>query len=82
MSSITSKKIKDYCYEGAIRILCHNVTYWFRSESKADNYTIELLKEEAETRAKECINNEYYSGELNYETDNFSASGWWKIENN
>ena len=66
-------------YGGALTVGEHDVSFYYRlppgivitDEMKMN------MKREAMDRAKHCISEEYNQGELNYETDEFQATGWW-----
>lgn len=52
--------------------------YWGTIDSYQDTDELKTqLTEEAESRAKTQIIEDYVEGELNYETDNLQLSGWW-----
>lgn len=74
------KTEKMHIVEGTVDVLCHRVSYWYKSEKKADEDTESRLKDEAEERAETCIKEGYNQGELNYESEEYSARGWWLIE--
>ena len=67
-------------YEDHIEVLCHNVSFWYTGNDEMTEERKILLTEEAERRATECIKDGYLSGELNYESEDYNARGWWKIE--
>jgi len=74
---------KQRVLEGTAKVCCHRVSYFYRLP-KHKRVSTELkarMYDEAEARAKECIIDDCNQGELNYETDNFQATGWWKINN-
>jgi uncharacterized membrane protein len=64
-------------YEDTVEVLCHTVSFWYRSEKEIGE---ETKVEEAERRATEMIKEGYISGELNYESEDYSATGWWSIK--
>jgi len=68
-------------FDGVDFVCANRVTFWF---SGNDEITEELklrLNEEALSRAKQMINENYVSGELHYEDDEVSFHGWWEIQN-
>ena len=72
-----------YSFQGNVKVCAHDVRFNFSGTIKPDQDTDELktlLTEEAETRAKTCIVEDYVEGELNYETDDLQLSGWWTIK--
>lgn len=73
----------NYSCDGIVHVCAHTVSYSFWGdlpESALQDETLgDSLKNAAEERAKECIIEDYVEGELNYETDEFQLTGWWKI---
>jgi len=87
--STSEERLCNQCYdktedmftvEGTVEVLCHRVSYWYKSNKIAVKNTIDMLKTEAEERAEYCIKEGYNQGELNYESEDYNARGWWKIE--
>jgi len=72
-----------FVHEGTVHVCAHNVSFWYRGPAPITEELKERLNNEAEERARECINEECVQGELHYMTpDNkeIQYSGWWKIE--
>lgn len=72
---------KEHSYESTVEVLAHQVSYWWKGEKEITPETKEMLEEEAENRATDCIKEGYTSGELNYEDLDVSYRGWWSIKN-
>jgi hypothetical protein len=69
-------------YEGTVTVCCHEVSFYYNLPPRK-RVTDEIqanMTEEAEERAKTCIIDNCNQGELNYETENFQATGWWRIK--
>ena len=71
--------------EGESSICAHNVKWSYDvGELERTVDLIERLEEEAENRAKEMINQGYFSGELNcvvyINNRDIEVRGWWEIE--
>lgn len=75
---------KERIHKGICYVCAHRVSFFYHipydSRVNTNVVLISRLNEEAENRAKSQIIEGYVSGELNYEDDNFQATGWWKIE--
>jgi len=56
------------------------VRFWYKGEEPITDEIKEIMNEEAESRAKDMIIEDYTSGELNLENDEYSFRGWWEIE--
>jgi len=80
---VKEKKPKGRFHEGSTQVCAHNVTFYYRLPARVRISKDELFQmtEAAEERAQECIVQGWISGELNYETDRFQATGWWRINN-
>ena len=83
---VKEKKPKGRFHEGSTRVCAHNihnVTFYYRLPARVRISKDELFQmtEAAEERAMECISDGCVEGELNYETDRFQATGWWRINN-
>ena len=78
---MTTKKL-DRFHEGTVHVCAHNVSFYYRLPPRkhVSQETLDRLNEEAEERAQSQITEGYVQGELNYETEEFQARGWWKIE--
>ena len=68
-----------FSYEGEVLVCAHSVTFYFDCGRKITDEEEALLDEEAENRAKICIIENYRQGELNYESETLSCTGWWHI---
>lgn len=69
-----------YSYEGTVHVCAHTVkfNYWGTIDPYQDTDELKTqLDEEAESRARTQIVENYVEGELNYETHNLQLSGWW-----
>jgi hypothetical protein len=73
--------IEQIFHEGTVHVCAHRVSFFYRIPCLLYNDTKQCLTEEAESRAKSQIIKGYVQGELNYETDDFQATGWWRIDN-
>ena len=71
----------DYTYEKDITVYRHNIHFWFRGDHPINEALKARLNEAAEERVKACLQEEYSSGELNYEDEKYSLRGWWTIQN-
>jgi len=80
----TKIKKRFQVYKGIVEVCAHRVSFFFQLPVQVilsdDDKT--HLTEEAECRAKACIIDDYVQGELNYESETLSCTGWWKIERN
>ena len=78
----------DEQIKGTVEVCCHRVKYNYEVEQNhiltAEAESIDLkegLEAEAETRAKDMINDGYVSGELNYVLNGEEEiRGWWSID--
>lgn len=73
--------MSEKSFEGSAEVLLHTVafSYWgFEHELTPE--LEEALREEAESRAKHCINEGYHSGELNCLYGEEEIRGWWEIK--
>lgn len=75
-------KPKGRFHEGTTNVCAHRVAYYYRLPPRVRISKDELFRmtEAAEERAQEMIIQGYVQGELNYETDRFQSTGWWRIE--
>jgi hypothetical protein len=80
---VKEKKAKGRFHEGSTRVCAHNVSFYYRLPARVRISKDELFQmtEAVEERAMECIVQGFIQGELNYETDRFQATGWWRINN-
>lgn len=67
-------------YSDTFRAMGHTIEFYYNLPRETTGDEIELLKEEAERRAREMIAQDYTSGELNYESESLWCTGWWNIE--
>jgi len=69
-------------FEGEVHVCAHRVPFYYRLPRRIhfDQHRLDCMKEAAEERAKSQIIEGYVEGELNYETEKFQATGWWRIE--
>jgi hypothetical protein len=76
------KKVKGRFHEGSTQVCAHRVTFFYRLPPRVriSKDVLFQMTEAAEERAQECISEGIVQGELNYETDRFQATGWWKID--
>ena len=83
--TITRKKRTGYrrTLSGQVYVCCHQVDYWYDITGvRLTDGTATRLETEAEDRAKTCIIESYWSGELNCLIDGKrEVGGWWKIAN-
>lgn len=83
-----TKQAKKGTYEGVIQVCLHDVSFSFDiGRCTLTRRLQELLEEEAEERAKACICEEVWSGDLcvNYLAGNgreVEMFGWWSIGTN
>jgi hypothetical protein len=82
---MTTELRKTVSFETIIETCCHHVkiAYWDIEQKVTEDLKDTLIKH-GEERAKECINNDYSSGELNcyyVDSDGYDEEirGWWKI---
>jgi hypothetical protein len=70
-------------HEGTVHVCANQVPFYYRLPAKVHfpQETLDNMTEHAEERAKEMITQGYVEGELNYETEKFQATGWWRIDN-
>lgn len=75
-----------HSFETTVEVCCHRVAvrYWDFDHELTDEL-IEVLTAEGEERAKKCIGEGWYSGELNccYVDDKDGEEeirGWWEIK--
>lgn len=68
--------------EGVLEICAHRVIwrYWDFGSLRLTQEVIESLESQAEERAKECIIEGYYAGQLCGHWDDHEVFGWWEIE--
>lgn len=73
---------KSRVYEGTVHVCAHRVPFYYRLPPRIHirAETLDRMKEEAEERAKSQIIEGYVQGELNFETEELQATGWWRIE--
>lgn len=72
---------KRRTYSGVVTVCLHRVSFWYDIEGVRLTKTLkEVLTEEAEERAKHCINEGYHSGELNCLYRDEEIRGWWSIQ--
>jgi hypothetical protein len=79
----TKTKTKEFSYDGVVEANAHRISFWFKGESSLTEGAGILehrLDEEAESRSKAMTSEGYVCGELNIDTDDITAHGWWKIE--
>ncbi len=76
------KKAKGRFHGGSTQVCAHRVAFFYRLPLRKRISKDELFQmtEAAEERAQEMITQGYVEGELNYETDRFQATGWWRID--
>ena len=72
---------QEFFHEGTVRVCAHRVTYLWRLPQEVTDEQKAELETEAEDRALTCIPDGYIEGELNYESEELSCTGWWKINN-
>ena len=74
-------KTKQRIHEGTAHVCAHRVSYFYRLPKfkRVTPVLKERMDQEAEERAKSQIIEGYVQGELNYETENFQAQGWWSL---
>jgi len=77
---LTWPRLPEYEYENRCRVCAHDVRFWYKGEEPITDEIKEIMNEEAESRAKDMIIEDYTSGELNLENDEYSFRGWWEIE--
>ena len=79
----TKVKPRFKIYEGIVEVCAHRVSFFYQLpvEVELSDDVKTNLTEEAESRVKACIIEGYVQGELNYESEQLSCTGWWKIEN-
>ncbi len=65
--------------EGSVTVCCHSVTFYYNLPRPITNLEKIYLSAEAEDRAKSQIIEGYNQGELNYESEDLSCTGWWRI---
>ena len=65
--------------EGSVTVCCHNVSFRYTLPRPITNQEKAFLVQEAEDRARSQIIEEYNQGELNYESEDLSCTGWWRI---
>ena len=73
-------KTDPIVFEGTVNVCAHRVSYWYQGDKPLSPQIIERLESEAEERAKSQIIEGYVQGELHYETDEVSYTGWWRID--
>ena len=69
-------------FEGTVQVCAHRVPFYYRlpARVRVSQEIKDSMTFEAEDRAKHLIFEGYVEGELNYETEKFQATGWWRIE--
>lgn len=77
------KKAKGRFHEGSFSAFAHRISFYYRlpPRKRISKEDLDALTEAAMERAEECLCNSYVQGELNYETERFQATGWWRINN-
>jgi hypothetical protein len=65
-------------YETTIEVYAHRITIRWWGGPLED--LIPVLMEQAEDRVRECIVQNFTSGELVYEDENRSFTGYWEIQ--
>lgn len=90
---VRNKKVKyQRLFEGEVEVCCHRVEYWYDITGvRLNDDDSERLEEEAEERAKSCIIEGYYSGDLcavvgivpgaSLGEREQEVFGWWSIKN-
>jgi len=75
-------KTKRRIYEGTVEVCTHRISFFYRLPARVRVSAEDKLRltEEAESRATVCVTDGYVQGELNYESEHLSCTGWWKIE--
>ena len=72
-------KLNPFIYEYEVAVCAHLVSFYFDCGRKITDEEKSLLNEAAEDRAKQLLIENYHQGELNYESDTLSCTGWWHI---
>jgi hypothetical protein len=67
----------SYSFDGTVHVCAHEVSFWFKGDKPITDELKERLTEEAEERSKSQIIEGYVQGELNYEDEECSYTGWW-----
>ena len=67
-------------YEGTIIANSHIIAFRYWSDYNFPEELCEELNKEAESRAKEMTAENYTSGELKYEDEDYNIRGWWEVE--
>ena len=76
-----TKTPKRRIFDGTVEVCCHTVKFWYDiGRRKLTDELKERLTEEAESRAKDRINADYHSGDLNCLYNDAEISGWWGID--
>jgi hypothetical protein len=75
----------DDVFSGTVEVCCHTVAFrYWDFEHELTEELEGVLTEHAEERAKQCISDGFFSGQLNcfYATDDNDEEirGWWEIE--
>ena len=69
----------DYTFDGTGEVFCHHISFFYRSNKPIPESLHDDLIREALERASDMIATGCNQGELNYEDDKHSYTGWWKI---
>ena len=77
--TITAVSTPAHFLEYSFPAMGHHITFWFRGNAEIDYALKSSLAEEAVSRARQMIAEVCISGELHYEDDRASFSGWWSI---
>jgi hypothetical protein len=80
LKRVQANAVNQFTHEGSVSCCAHHVTYYFHCPKEPDEALVKDLDEHAEARAREMIEQDYHSGELNYETDEINCRGWWQVE--
>lgn len=67
-------------YEGTVQVYSHLVAFYYRLPPRI-HFTQEILnymKDKAKNQIKSQFKN-HIEGELNYETEKFRVTGWWRL---
>lgn len=68
-------------HDGTVEVCAHTVSFsYWNSPVDITRDVEEILEEEAESRAKEMINQGCRQGELNCLVNDDEIRGWWRIE--
>jgi len=67
-------------FSGTVHVCAHYVPFYYDLPREVTDEEKKFLINEAESRAKSQIVEDYIEGELNYESETLSCRGWWHIE--